>query len=817
MNYILNLIHKLNKISSKAALFCVVSIFALFTSNSVYAQIGIINSPTSSKLISANHTGNYDELWSEIIYTLNFTNIKYSIIPEDRLNDIDVKKYNILILPLIENLPNETLQKIETYVKNNGKIIILFADAPTNQTTQKLTELIKIKEDQPKKLDLKSYVNFVNNKKFAENAFPSSSRIASIQLTQNSIMLAGWNHLEENIPAVTISDTGSYIGWKWGNDGDINFNTDVMKQVIEALYPGLVKKEQTKLNFKDFTKKLEEINSIQKDTYDFVNDDMQNNPQLSYNEIQDYIYISKIQENLSKAYYYDNDYEKAQEELRKSKHNALVAYAKAAPSSIIEGRTLWLDRGTIVSIKTQEEMASLFDKIQKIGINMIYFETINAGYTIYPSKITDQNPMTIGRDPLLWAVQEAHKRNMELHAWTWIFAVGNVKHNPLIAKSYNYPGPVISKNYDTALLGSDGNMIPVNQNEYWIDPANPKAKNIVLSLLEEIVKNYQVDGIQLDYIRYPFQKNNNLMGFNTESRQRFEIETGNILDKLDETTVKEWNTWKTKQVSLFVKDISESLRKIKPDIRISAAVFGGNKQKRLNTIQQDWESWVDNGWIDILNPMIYSTKTAQLEEDLDYFVKSVGSKAFIYPGIAVRQLEDADMLEQIYAIKDKGFVGNTLFAMAHLGTEKSEILSQGPYRYKGAKNPSVNPIESAVALLDDFLVRINNINKTSRTKNSSLERAINETNQLRAYIVSYSLNPQASNIKKSLSMLYSIEYLINNSFAGDNILKTVSVKSILTSLKEIETLLSYQQHKINLKDLAQNEFSTSCAVINTKK
>ncbi|MDD3014228.1 MAG: family 10 glycosylhydrolase [Candidatus Gastranaerophilales bacterium] len=814
------MILKLYRNLYKLIIIFTLSTLVLFTSQCAFAQIGVINSQTSSKTIANNHTGNYDNLWSEIIYTLNFTNIKYSVISEDQLNDIDVNKFSILILPLVQDLPQDTLQTIENFVKNNGKIIVIFSDAPDNQTSQKLAEFIKIQQDFPKKLEFKSYVNFINSKRYTENGFPSSLRVASIKLTPFSKSFAVWNQVEENFPAISISDTGSYIGWKWGNDGDINFNTDAMKTVIESLHPGLIKKEQVKLNFKFFSKKLDEINNIRKETYDFIDENTQNNSLPAFNEIQDYLHISKIQENLSKAYYYDSDYENAQKELRKARYNALVAYAKAAPSSIIEGRTIWLDRGTIVSIKTVDEMGKLFDKIQNIGINMIYFETINAGYSIYPSKITEQTPLTSGRDPLLWAIQAAHKRNMELHAWTWVFAVGNVKHNPLIGRSYSYPGPVISKNYDFALLGSEGNMLPVNQNEYWLDPSNLKARNIELSLLAEIVKKYDIDGIQLDYIRYPFQRSNNFMGFNIESRQKFEIETGNSLDKLDNNTLKMWNEWKTKQISLFVKDVSETLRKIKPDIRISAAVFGGNRQKRLNTIQQDWESWVENGWVDILNPMIYSTNIQELAENLDYFVKSVGNKAFIYPGIAVRQLEDVDMLEQIYTIKDKGMVGNTLFAMAHLGTEKSELLSQGPYRFKGAKNPSINPLKSVIELLDDFLTKVDNVNKpnsNSIVNTYTKEQVIKEAKQLKSYIVSYYQCPTSSNIEKSITILQRLEFLTDNWLSVNSNKKSMVIKSITGSLKEIDTLLCYQQHKATLKDFAQNEILTNFTVIDAKE
>ena len=119
----------------------------------------------------------------------------------------------------------------------------------------------------------------------------------------------------------------------------------------------------------------------------------------------------------------------------------------------------------------------------------------------------------------------------------------------------------------------------------------------------------------------------------------------------------------------------------------------------MGSIQQDWETWVDKGWIDVLNPMIYSPKTAQLAENIDYFLKAVGNKALVYPGISVRQLEDYDLLDQIYTIKDLGLIGSTIFAMAHLGPEKSEILSSGPYRYKEAQIPNRNPLVSANVFL----------------------------------------------------------------------------------------------------------------------
>ena len=95
----------------------------------------------------------------------------------------------------------------------------------------------------------------------------------------------------------------------------------------------------------------------------------------------------KFHETLSRSYFNDNDYEKTKLELKKAKNNALNAYAQILPSNIVEGRTLWLDRSTITSVKTPEEMANLFERIKQTGINLVYFETVKS-YSCLPRQNT---------------------------------------------------------------------------------------------------------------------------------------------------------------------------------------------------------------------------------------------------------------------------------------------------------------------------------------------------------------------------------------------------------------------------------------------
>ena len=109
-------------------------------------------------------------------------------------------------------------------------------------------------------------------------------------------------------------------------------------------------------------------------------------------------------------------------------------------------------------------------------------------------------------------------------------------------------------------LRANGSFVPPRQFEYWLDPSNPECRQYIKNFALEMVSKYKVDGLQLDYIRYPFNNKGSEMGFNWLGRQKFERETGMSLDRLDDDTRQLWVAWKVNNVSSFVKDISETLR-----------------------------------------------------------------------------------------------------------------------------------------------------------------------------------------------------------------------------------------------------------------
>jgi uncharacterized lipoprotein YddW (UPF0748 family) len=766
------------------------------------SSIAVLKSSTSASEYASQHLGPYTELFNDIINTLNQTNMKYEILSEHDISaGINPDRYKVLIIPMAIKLPNNVVDNIESYCRNGGKIIVSDPGGKPQETAYRLARIVGVDIQSTKHLSVETRVNWKLGKvKPRENSFPPSARISLITTGSGVEEIASWENTNyENYPTATRNYRGCYLAWPWGTEGNIAFNSFAIKGAINSLIPGLTSLETIKITPGKYKEYVDEITQLQNSADGALSTVIQGDLTVPLPKIQEQLYVSEIHKALFQSYYNDQQFAMAQQEYGNAKKSIIEAYARAIPSRLVEGRALWLDRGTIVSVKTPEEMKKLFDKIEEAGINVVYLETVNAGFPIYPSKYIEQNPLTKGYDPLKYAINEAHRRDIELHAWVWIFAVGNTRHNPLINKPNDYPGPVISNNfYDGALLGINGNLLPNNQPEYWINPANPKARKLMLNVLEEIVRNYDVDGIQLDYIRYPFQGGNNYMGFDFIGRELFEKETGLTLTTADSRTMEEWIKWKADKVSYFVEETSMKLRSLKPSLQISAAVYAGDRRKRLSTIQQDWELWVEKGWIDTLSPMSYATNTEKLEELAGYVYKATNNKALVYPGLAIRQVDTAGFLEQLDAVRSMGMVGNTIFAMAHLNQDKKNILENGPYRNKSLVIPNRDPMKASSLLLEDFLVRVHRFVSNGKIFSLSQDEETqvkNSAQELYALIQDATVSPNPDKLDTAYRKSLELSTLTKDWLSFESNVRPGRVRLLTDYLNQISSILAYARHK----------------------
>ncbi|MEH2192576.1 MAG: family 10 glycosylhydrolase [Nostoc sp.] len=370
-----------------------------------------------------------------------------------------------------------------------------------------------------------------------------------------------------------------------------------------------------------------------------------------------------------------------------------------------EIRAVWLDRGTIVRAGSKAGLAQIFDRLAQTGINTVFFETVNAGYTIYPSQVAkEQNPLIHGWNPLEDAVKLAHERDMELHAWVWTFAAGNQRHNQILNLNPNYPGPVLAAHPDWANYDNLGNMIPVGQTKPFFDPANPEVRQYLLKLYEEIVTRYDVDGLQLDYIRYPFQDPSagRTYGYGKAAREQFQQLTGvdpiNISPSQPELWQK-WTTFRTEQVDSFVAQVSEQLRQKRPNLILSVAVFPLPEQERIQKIQQNWETWARRGDVDLIVPMTYALDTSRFQRLAQPWIasKQLGATLLV-PGIRLLSLPTIGTFDQLQLVRDLPVSGYALFAAENFNNDLQKLFISTQGRVQSTKRepiPHRQPFETA--------------------------------------------------------------------------------------------------------------------------
>ncbi|WP_347277781.1 family 10 glycosylhydrolase [Coleofasciculus sp. FACHB-SPT9] len=502
------------------------------------------------------------------------------------------------------------------------------------------------------------------------------------------------------------------------------------------------------------------------------------------------------------------DYSAARQQWLQARRTLWDNYPTDRPQGQSEIRAMWLDRGTIVSAGSEQKLAKIFDRLAASGFNTVFFETVNAGYPIYPSRVAQiQNPLVRGWDPLASAVKLAHERGMELHAWVWIFAVGNQRHNTLVKLPKEYPGPVLDLHPTWAGYDNRGRLFHLGSGKTFLDPANPEVRRYLIQMLGEIATNYQVDGIQFDYIRYPFQdpRAGYAFGYGTAARQQFQqlhgVDPAKISPK-DRNLWQKWTQFRTNAINSFVADASRSLRALKPNLIVSAAVFPFPETERLQKLQQHWEVWAQRGDVDLLVPMTYALDTNKLQSLAQpLLTQALLGSTLVLPSIRLLNLPDVVAIDQIQALRNFPASGYALFAAENLNenlqgifrrTQGREIKSSTeplPYR-----QPFLAAATRYAALQKewDFLLETNQFGikapALSEWRKQS-EALSNTLNQLAA-------NPSANNLAKAKISLQAFKFQFNQWMKREGIEQPYQVQVWDNRLATLERLLRYGERGI---------------------
>ncbi len=554
-----------------------------------------------------------------------------------------------------------------------------------------------------------------------------------VPLDVSSRLSATWSDQPGSPAAVLANQHSVYLGWDWGNSPDVD---QAWLQAALDRFAGQVVTSQPATTTAAAPQPLSElpVNTLEMlsmrqelgnllgrvESAILTTDASQNT--LDSLPLQFRTVVADAQAVLDSLpqWVESGQYQRVRQEFEQARTSLWQNYPIDHLTALPEVRAIWLDRGTIVEAGSKEGLAVVFDRLAAAGINTVFFETINAGFPIYPSRVAPaQNPLTRHWDPLRAAVELARERDLELHAWMWTFAVGNTRHNALPAVSLppDYVGPVLTAYPEWANITNRGQMFPPGQPETWLDPANPGVRNYLTSLVTELIEDYGVDGIQLDYIRYPFQNagSDATFGYGQAARQQFEQLTGvdpySLSPSRDRSLWQLWTDFRAQQVSEVVALLSSHARRLNPRVIMSTAVYAMPYNERMQKLQQEWETWISRGDIDLLVPMTYAEDTRRLEQlvrpNLDVVTRA---PVLFLPSVNLLDLPAVEFLDQMQVVRDLPTGGYSLFAARQLDETLQGILSQSrvptgqiPYRY-----PFAAAVERFAVLQQEWRVLLAN-------------------------------------------------------------------------------------------------------------
>jgi uncharacterized lipoprotein YddW (UPF0748 family) len=365
----------------------------------------------------------------------------------------------------------------------------------------------------------------------------------------------------------------------------------------------------------------------------------------------------------------------------------------------VEGRAVWVTRW---DYKTADDVRRIVDNCARAGFNMIMFQVRGNATAFYRSSIepwawelTSSGPATTGRDPgydpLALAIERAHRRGVELHAYMNVFPawMSQKYPPPEVGQLWTkHPEWFVADRQGQKMIPWDRDLSPQKRDYYsFLNPAHPEVKDYVVSVFREVAERYDVDGIHLDYCRYPDIGD---YSYDPVSLRRFREETGKTPDETPDL----WTQWRGRQISEVVRRIHDECRKIKPDLMISASVFRDPIRTRDRLMQRSLE-WMAAGKIEAAFPMIYTPDNAVVAQSVTEYVGN-GSGRLVFAGLKVPgkdprvptdqniTADPGGLIEQIGVARMAGAQGVSLFSYGvlfpkHKPNKMAKALRAGPF------------------------------------------------------------------------------------------------------------------------------------------
>ncbi len=367
----------------------------------------------------------------------------------------------------------------------------------------------------------------------------------------------------------------------------------------------------------------------------------------------------------------------------------------------------WPSKPGLPVDKQKQEFIAILDKCVDLNINAVVFQIRTQADALYDSKLEPWSEFLTGKmgkppepyyDPLTFAVEEAHRRGLQLHVWF----------NPYRVRVPGSKGEAASNHASVAHAES----VRKYGKYQWFDPGDPVSEEIFISVLTDVVKRYDIDGVHIDDYFYPYQekdKDGKIIPFPDDETYKKAVAAGSKLER---------NDWRRQNVDHLIHRMYDEVKKEKPWVLVGISPFGIWRPgfpkgiegfDQYATLYADARKWEQEGWLDYLTPQIYwqiESKKQPYAKLLGWWAEQNVKQRHLWPGNFTSKIgekpkkEDKDkkkkdeekpappwkaedIIRQIEATRAiPGASGNVQFSMKALMKNKEGIadkLKKGPY------------------------------------------------------------------------------------------------------------------------------------------
>lgn len=367
---------------------------------------------------------------------------------------------------------------------------------------------------------------------------------------------------------------------------------------------------------------------------------------------------------------------------------------------------------------TAAEMKSELDDIvttcSQMGINAIFFQVRPCADALYKSDIFPWSAVLTGTqgiapdgdfDPLSYLIQKAHASQIQVHAWINPYRIGKGNDGPEVVIAGLADNNPAKQHPEYYVVCSDGGV--------YFNPALEEVRQLIIDGIEEIVENYDVDGIHFDDYFYPYGVTDYP---DAADYEKYGGDFDNIAD------------FRRNNVNILIRDVQEAIHNIKPDVSFGISPFGIWNNKKNNpdgsdttgmssysAIYADSRTWVQNGWVDYICPQIYwafETQAAPFDVLVDWWSKLCSeTEVKLYIGHAVYKL----------GTDEKGFDSVTQLTRQFDMCCKSGVDGSVFFRYKNLKE---NLLGCADLIKDYTFEQVNTAKEETQKYNEDAEKYI---------------------------------------------------------------------------------------------